>query len=574
MEATKSLITNIFNNSTLIIVPFFQRAYVWKEDLWERLLDDMEFVAKSNHPHFLGSIILKKNTDIPAGANYADCRTIVDGQQRLTTMLIFLKVLSLKHGQSVWFDFQFRIMGKDIALQHSRNDAEAFKEVMDMKAAEEIINYKRKSRIIEAFNYYVRNIDKSKFDLMTIVTNTQFVKIDLEKNEDEQQIFDSINSLGVNLTTSELLKNYFFSKDTADEYDSKWVSVFEKDDDTKAYWENEIEVGRSKRAMIDIFFDAYFQMFIQNKRYSITAEDKIVYSRTEHLAQSYQNFINTYCDGDKSVIISGLKDYAECFRENIKPVYCDMNIPGSYGIERINVVIFGIKVSTMIPYILYITSNIKDKDELDRMYGILESYIMKRLVVHASSKNYNRLFLSLIFNEVLSVKDLINALDKIEDNTTYVPTNEELKDGFIRSRLVNLHSRGILYLIESKIRSDTSATSLLGFNNYSLEHLMPKKWRNNWEPCESEEQAKRRDLKLLTIGNLAIIPQALNTSIRDSNWMVKKEGKGDSKPGLKKCAAGLETLYDALKKEEWNEQEITLRGEWLYSKAKSVWGCI
>ena len=60
MDATKSLITNIFNNSTLVIVPFFQRSYVWKEDLWERMLDDMTYVVQSKHSHFFGSIILKK----------------------------------------------------------------------------------------------------------------------------------------------------------------------------------------------------------------------------------------------------------------------------------------------------------------------------------------------------------------------------------------------------------------------------------------------------------------------------------------------------------------------------------
>ena len=89
---------------------------------------------------------------------------------------------------------------------------------------------------------------------MTIMTNTQFVKIDLDEDEDEQQIFDTINSLGVNLTTAELLKNYFFSRETIQEYEDKWVSVFEKDDDAKTYWDTELETGRLKRAMIDIFF--------------------------------------------------------------------------------------------------------------------------------------------------------------------------------------------------------------------------------------------------------------------------------------------------------------------------------
>lgn len=51
---------------------------------------------------------------------------------------------------------------------------------------------------------------------------------------------------------------------------------------------------------------------------------------------------------------------------------------------------------------------------------------------------------------------------------------------------MNLQTRGILYLQEAGIRSAKSSTSLLGFNNYSLEHMMPKKWRNNWAACATD----------------------------------------------------------------------------------------
>lgn len=262
MDAHKALITNIFNNSTLVEVPFFQRSYVWKEDLWGRLLEDMEFVVKTKKPHFLGSIILKEGRKPRQGENFADCRTIVDGQQRLTTFLIFMKVLCLKLGQTALFDCQFRIMGQMIALRHGRNDIQAFEKVMTLSKAEIIDNPEPASRIIGAFNYFVEHIDESKLDIMTIFVNTQFVRIDLDADEDEQQIFDTINSLGVNLTTSELLKNYFFNRETVGEYERKWADVFEKDDETKVYWDREIETGRIKRAIIDIFFDSYFQLFI------------------------------------------------------------------------------------------------------------------------------------------------------------------------------------------------------------------------------------------------------------------------------------------------------------------------
>lgn len=570
MDAHKAQITNIFNNSTLVEVPFFQRSYVWKEDLWSRLIDDMEYVIKTNKLHFLGSIILKEGRKPLPGEAFTDCRTVVDGQQRLTTFLIFLKVLYLKLNQTVMFDFQFRIMGQIIALRHGKNDIQAFEKVMSMTRVDILDNPEPRSRIIEAYNYFVNNIDETKMDIMKILMNTQFVRIDLDANEDEQQIFDTINSLGVNLTTSELLKNYFFSRDTISEYQEKWESVFEKDDDTKIYWDTEIETGRIKRAMIDIFFDSYFQLFIQDKRYNISNEDKIMYARVDNLAQSYQHFINTYCDGDKNVVLGQMNDYACCFKDTFQPNYCDMNIPSTFGIERLNVIIFGLKTSTLIPYVLYISKNVYDQDERNKMYGILESYIMRRIIIHATTKNYNNLFTSLILNSVLDAHLLKNKLETGKDSTTYVPTDAELKEGFKKSKLINLQTKGIIYLLESKIRPITSSTVLLGFNQYSLEHLMPKKWRNNWDVVQNEDEARERDSILLTLGNLAIIPQALNASIRDASWNIKKMGKGN-KPGLEICAAGLVTVYDALQTKNWNEAEIRIRAEYLYNNAKLVW---
>ena len=304
---------------------------------------------------------------------------------------------------------------------------------------------------------------------------------------------------------------------------------------------------------------------------SISNEDKIMYARVDNLSQSYQHFINNYCNGNKNVILNQMKDYAKCFMQNFRIDQCNMSVPGTFGIERINIVIFGLKTTTLIPYILYISKNVYDQDELNKMFGILESYVMRRMIVHASTKNYNNLFTSLILNNVLDADALLSRIKKFDDSTTYVPSDNEIVAGFKTSKLINLQSKGIIYLIESRIRPSSSSTALLGFDNYSLEHLMPKKWRNNWELGESEEDSRNRDSALLTLGNLAIITQSLNASIRDASWDVKKVGKGDNKPGLDKCASGLITLFDALNKDEWNEAEIDKRADWLADNAIEIW---
>lgn len=570
MDARKALITDIFNNSTLVEIPFFQRSYVWGQDLWDRLLEDMEFIFKTHKSHFFGPIILKQGAQPSVGAQYTTRKTIVDGQQRLTTFLIFLKVLCLKKQQTLFFDHQFRIMGQEIALKHGKNDIQAFETVMSQTEAKTIENFAKSSRIIDAFNYFVANTDADNLDIMQIITNTQFVRIDLDANENEQQIFDTINSLGVNLTTSELLKNYFFDSTSIHEYETIWGQAFEKDEETKAYWDTELETGRIKRAMIDIFFDAYFQLFTQNQQYNISNEDKLMYARVDNLAQSYQHFINHYCNGNKNVILATMKEYALSFMQTFHPDQCDMAIPKNAGTERLNIIIFGLKNTTLIPYILFVVKNVKQQDQLNQICGILESYIMRRMIVHAPSKNYNNLFTSLILNNILDADSLRTRLQKSSDATTYIPNDANIEDSFKTIKLSNLQAKGIIYLLESSIRPLNSATTLLGFNSYSLEHLMPKKWRNHWPICSSAAQEQQRDLQLLTLGNLAIIPQSLNATIRDATWNIKKFGKGN-KPGLIKCAGGLSTLQDALSQSSWDENAITERAIWLSNQAKTIW---
>ena len=159
--------------------------------------------------------------------------------------------------------------------------------------------------------------------------------------------------------------------------------------------------------------------------------------------------------------------------------------------------------------------------------------------------------LALIVSALIdSVREIFHATDEqIDDTGNRMPSDEEVKQAFHESILTNKYAAGVLYLIESKIRNRSMySTALLGIGKYSLEHMMPKKWQNYWDNPGTSEMAKARDEILLTLGNLTIITQSLNASIRDTDWETKKAGKGD-KGGLRKYAEGIETLSSFLDKE-------------------------
>ena len=137
MDASKKTINDIFNGNRILEISFFQRAYVWGENQWERLLEDMELVTVSNKPYFLGSVILKQKP-MPALKEVGDIRTLIDGQQRLTTLNIFFKVLCLRTNKSSSFDKFFKLENDVLALWHNHNDIESFQKVLNLEQLDEI----------------------------------------------------------------------------------------------------------------------------------------------------------------------------------------------------------------------------------------------------------------------------------------------------------------------------------------------------------------------------------------------------------------------------------------------------
>jgi len=568
MEAGKRSINDLFNGNKILEIPFFQRSYVWDTPQWERFLSDMEHVSHINKPYFLGSVILKQQLT-NSMQSIGDKRTVIDGQQRLTTLNIFFKVLSLKTGNTYLSSlFRLPMKNNEIALLHNHNDVAAFNKVLGLTAEVEL---PAEDNITKCYTFFSENLDVDKLNFQNILTNIMFVGIDLGVDEDEQQIFDTINSLGVKLTTAELLKNYFFGRDDIQLYRDYWLDVFEKNIETKDFWDTEIIAGRSRRYFIDLLFYSFLQIKIQDNRFNVSADDKDEFSKLEGLFDSYKKFIKKY-QINKLELITEIREYAAVFRNNFDIEVVDYELSAANSIERINAIIFGLENTTLIPYVLFVLKNVQDPKECNSILDYLEAYIMRRMVCHANTKNYNQLFSErLIGNNLITKEALKNYLEKQSDKTNYMPSDAELKEGFHHSKLVNKQAAGILYFIESKIRNRARhSTALLGLNRYSLEHIMPKKWENNWNGLVNDQDKINRNRKLLTLGNLTIITASLNSAIRDGNWDVKRSGK-TNKPGLNHYAASLDTFSQYLPQPVWNEQKISERADFLYIKATEIW---
>lgn len=574
MEANKKKITDIFTGSRLLNVPFFQRSYVWKKDQWERLMTDMEYISKTygreEHGYFLGSIIFKQV--LCPVSSVSDTRTIVDGQQRLTTIAIFLKVLYLLNNQDSKFRRKFFLEDDvSVAIHHSNSDRTNFEKVLKL---ENIQVLEGNSGIISAYNYFKDNIVVENYDIDSILKNVLFVLIDLGADEDEQLIFDTINSLGVRLTTGELLKNYFFRDgDSAiEKYNESWKPAFENDQSCEEYWAEKMTAGRIKKDFSETFFYCYLQIKIQEKALNLDSDKKKIYRRIEGLFTNYKQLIKD-CKIDENVMVKEIANYGKLFKDSFPTEISKMELPSTPCIERIAFIVFVLDMATLFPYVMYITKNVPVIEDRNAIFGYLESYVIRRLLCDCKNNNYSDFFSeNLIGQEIKTLFALKEYVEKKStDASLAMPSDEKVRECLLTTKFsTNKRPLGILYLLESRLRSDSKhSLKLRVFSEYSLEHLMPQKWKSKWPLPENVTEEQRNDF-VKTFGNLALVTGQLNSAISNSAWDVKKSGK-DGHAGLRVYGAGVQTLESALEKDKWDESAIVERARELAEDILKVW---
>lgn len=513
---------------------------------------------------FFGSIILKQI--IPSTG---DCRLIIDGQQRLTTFSLFFKALSLKinneNKERIQKDFgrQFIQSNGDPLIVPSDNDREDFFRCMKHEN-DETIKKEGNSRIIECFNYFLKNIDIQKVDYIKITKNISLIDVCLDQNDHEQQIFDTFNSLGVKLTTAELLKNFFFDSKNKDIYQNSWKKTFDDDAD---YWDRQYTLGNSsEKTLSDLFFFSFLQIIINSKNeFNILISDKEKYRRYENLFDSYKHFIKNYYNNNKGKILDLIDSYAKKFKSVIDPEAASEKISNMFDLNRINNVIFCLKQSTLIPFVLnieYTNPNIEDRN---KVYELLENIIIKRMVCKETAKNYNNFFSETLIGGGCTYSEVQDTIKNSERRTNVlIPIDEDIKTKIRTLQFSNKTSKGILFFIESLLRTAKDTTQMFPYDDYSLEHLMPKDWEQHW-PLLGFSDNERNKL-VFNIGNHLLLTHTLNKSYKNESWDIKKNELIKHAQGIHINNKDFINFHD-----QWDEHKILDRAEKLSDLICKLW---
>lgn len=587
MEAREKSV-NFITKEKKIVIPFFQRPYVWDEDNWKDLFDDL--IKDKNH--FLGSIIIKQHKR----SGEVNEAIVIDGQQRLTTLSILIKAIydcfddelksNTKDKINNCLSYKIEDTDRDwhIKIVHSRKDSEYYEKVVNGEVPEETEN---ESKIFACYHYFVKrlmSIDMNQraklFNKILNDDNKMLVVIDINDNEDEQSIFDTINTAGVRLTCADSIKNNIFqrgfeifgnnSPKVKAMYDEYWEKLFLLDNETIDFWSIEKTTGRFTRSNLEIFLQAY-------------AVIKEIYNPTgdtlSDLTARYKSYFQENSNANNyEGILKEISKYAKLYKDKI--INCDPNdeYSSSDTARRLFHVLQVNEITTLHAYILYLFYTFeKDEKQLHQKLNELEQYVVYNSIAKVSEriKNYNKLCVEFIKGD----KNPKEELGKIsESDFVYGLRNVSNKQATLWLFYIELFRRKT----EGKFDKET-----LNYI-YTLEHVMPQKWEEYWSvvPVVNEQGDVIEDIELAkasrrsaiySLGNMTLLKSKLNTSIRNYTLDKKINGEGNKK-GIKEYTELTITNRDVIenydKSKIWNEKTIYDRTVQLAKELMKCWGFV
>jgi uncharacterized protein with ParB-like and HNH nuclease domain len=518
-------------NATSFFIPPFQRAYAWGRPEIERYFSDISRIIESEldskqHDkleHFFGTVVIKEER-----AGFANKSVVVDGQQRLTTTLIFLIALRDSETDPDKKDF--------ITDNYLTNNSSSFQDKIKLKQVtkdwnsyralvnktqpnpgvvsnayellKKFINEKKRLNPEVDFKHYIIAIQR---------INVAVIFLDERpfKGEDPQIIFETLNSLGKPLTLSDLVRNFVLlnmeSKSQSEIYEKTWHPKIE----------DVLNENTSK------FFRDYLQ-------YKTASSLKVVSdNNTKELYQQFKDFVENKFE-DHVHFISDIVRYVKCYKWITTEVVNDpisTNRANDKEIKELLRNIFhDIKAEAFKPFVLglleyhqYIVNEVSLSDEiLISTLTTIRTYLIRRRILGLTQgENKNIVTLSkkiegLAKGNVPMLELLTNVFYRLR-----LPNDIEMKNSLTSMNFyegLKQYSKFIMGKIE-----EHNTKVAVDFRNpkITIEHIMPQTLEDHWKSELGENFNEIHKNYLHNIGNLILTE--FNSEIGNKSFKEKKK---------------------------------------------------
>jgi uncharacterized protein with ParB-like and HNH nuclease domain len=539
MHASETKIQTIIDSQRQYVIPLFQRPYCWKSSQWMTLWQDLAELCEEENPrnHFIGSIVTMPSKSRPEGVTKF---ILIDGQQRLTTLLVLLAVIRDKAAKQTG-NLKDRIddlllknrhqEGLDVyKLLPTQVDRDAFCGIMNATAPP------KGTPVSAAYDFFARRLrldpEVGLEKLYDVIRNhLVLVSIVLDKDDNPYLIFESLNAKGEKLTQADLIRNFFFMRIHVNSqekmYAEHWMPMQDR-------------LGESLTEFI---------------RHFLMRDGKIV--RQNDIYCTLKESIEDRSHEDIIAYLQEVAAFSCCYARLLRPGE-ERSGRIAERMERLN----RYEATTAYPFLLnvYRDYDLKKVSESDfvAILDMLESFLIRRFICGVATSGLTKIF-PVLYAQAERGASLVEGVRQALRDKSF-PRDQQFRDSFVTCKIYGGDRSPKAKLILERLEMSFDHKESVDPEALTIEHIMPRTPTDWWRQHLGEDWEAIHDEWLDTIGNLTLT--GYNSELSNSDFPAKKARLQESHVELNKYFATVDT---------WDEQAIARRGEELAERALTIW---
>ncbi|WRG07774.1 DUF262 and DUF1524 domain-containing protein [Helicobacter pylori] len=549
MKADATTLLGFFeqNQTNQFVIPIYQRVYSWGKEQCEQLWDDIIKIGGNDkiNGHFIGSILYVLDGNTPSSP-----LLIIDGQQRLTTITLLLIALRnhLSEEVEILEKFSHQKIQNRYLVNSNKDGDKKFRLILSESDKDTLLSLidknKRKPselslKIMENFKLFEKWISENTDKLETIFKGLEklmIVWIALKKEKDDPQlIFESMNSKGIELTQTDLIRNYILMGLEPEKQEILY----------KKYWRAMEEDFKQNETLFNRFVRHYLTIKIGK-----TPNEKRVYEAFKDYQQKEGIEIED--------LLKDLQKYCGYFCRIVFKKEADEDLNKALGF------LVDLEMDVIYPLLLELYSDYSDgvlsKQDFTPIIALIESYICRRAVCGLGTNSLNKIFPS--FTKHIQKDEYFKSLKAhfgcLTEKQRF-PNNDEFKKLFITIDFFNFQKKK--YFFERLENFDTKEP--VNTKECTIEHIMPQTLTEEWKRDLGENFQAIHEKYLHTIGNLTLT--GYNQEYSNNSFQEKR----DMEKGFKQSPLKLNQSLKDL--ESFGEKEIEKRANDLADFALKIW---
>lgn len=568
MDVNKdSVFSFISAGNATFVIPVYQRNYDWKKENCFQLFTDVMNLVGTNRTHFIGTICYKSH-----GRHEF---VIIDGQQRLTSIMLLMKAiydLSDNDELREKISDQYLINkhkklsegGNKLKLKPIKKDEDVFDKLMGTDKAydsEIFTSEDRTANIFKNYDYFRELLQKemqkglSLDDIEEAVEGLEIVEISLT-DENPQVIFESLNSTGLGLTNTDLLRNYLLMsleyKDQEDLYQNYWMRI-----------EELINSENMEQFLVDyLILKRKSNDLTENGRKSKITSKNLYYAFRKQFRQ-----IDGNAKDQVEALFLDMRKYAEIYKhflydessiyQNLTPVD-----------RKLYELFYNLRSKNASILILFIYDKMNKgeitEQEFIELLDISISFAFRSKVCNWSgfSAQFSALTVQKLDVPVLDFKaQFWKAITSGRGRYAF-PSDKAFADALVTGNVYqSLRSDGSKYLLYTLEKNLPHSKELPPYSSGTVEHVLPQTLNEQWKNyLEEKDEIEKCQNMTHSLGNLTLTNY--NSQLSNNFFVEKKNEYAQSNYAYTNELGSITS---------WVSADIEARGKRMAESAIQIW---